>query len=124
MQIKLLVSAAAIALATGLGSASAAEQFATLGPDILAEALQVDEMQEVRGMDVFLNAQNPNPGVAIDNTDFEATSTNAPWEQSFGFNNGVNTFTEFHIIATYDATLDNNPIGVFETCIPTCPQLP
>jgi hypothetical protein len=48
MQIKLLVSAAAIALVAGLGAASAAEQFETLGK---ANSVQLSqqEMAEMRG---------------------------------------------------------------------------
>ena len=53
MQIKLFVSAAAIALAAGLGSASAGEQFATIA-DLSPQALSADEMADVRGAGDFI----------------------------------------------------------------------
>ena len=48
MQIKLLVSAAAIALVAGLGSASAAEQFSTL-EGVMAVAMSSGELDAVVG---------------------------------------------------------------------------
>ena len=59
MQIKLFVSAAAIALVAGLGSASAAEPFNTL-EGITAAALTPQEMGVVKGnnSDVILTIAN------------------------------------------------------------------
>ena len=54
MQIKLIVSAAAIALAAGLGSASAAEQFTAL-EGITAEPLNAVELDRVRGANLDLS---------------------------------------------------------------------
>ena len=53
MQIKLIVSAAAIALVAGLGSASAADQFTAL-EGITAEPLNAVELDRVRGASVNL----------------------------------------------------------------------
>ena len=53
MQIKLIVSAAALALAAGLGSASAADRFTALA-GITAEPLNAVELDRVRGADVNL----------------------------------------------------------------------
>ena len=61
MQIKLLVSAAAIALIAGLASASAAEGFAIL-EGIPADAITAQEMAVVSG--AALNVNVPNVALA------------------------------------------------------------
>ena len=59
MQIKLLVSAAAIALVAGLGSASAQATFATLD-GLRAEALSIAEKKStVGGFEIHLNPNLP-----------------------------------------------------------------
>ncbi len=72
MQIKLLVSAAAIALAVGLGSASAADQFTTLD-GIAAQTMTQQELAKVVGT----NHPNTNDAFAKDSP-FDAFQTANP----------------------------------------------
>ncbi len=68
MQIKSIVAGAAIALAATVGSASAADQFATLD-GVTAEPMNAGEMDRVtagglglpNGMEVFQGFDNPSP---------------------------------------------------------------
>jgi len=53
MLTKSILAGAAIALAAGLGSASAGEQFTTIA-DLSPQALSADELTEVRGAGDFL----------------------------------------------------------------------
>ncbi len=53
MLTKSILTATAIALAAGLGSASAGEQFTTIA-DLSPQALSADELAEVRGAGDFL----------------------------------------------------------------------
>ena len=60
MLTKSILTAAAIALAAGIGSASAAEQFETLGTDVQAVAhpLTPSEAGRVFGADIFYISGN------------------------------------------------------------------
>ncbi len=60
MQIKLIVSAAALALAAGLGSASAADRFTAL-EGITAEPLNAVELGRVRGTNIDLSGLDGVP---------------------------------------------------------------
>ncbi len=62
MQFKSIVAGAAVALAATVGSASAADQFATLG-GVTAEPMNAGEMAAVVGA-VFIIGVNPPPGVS------------------------------------------------------------
>ncbi len=65
MHIKLLISAAAIALVAGLGTVSAAEQYETLGGQNAVQLSQ-QEMAEMRG-EGFIGVPGGNPaGVQAD----------------------------------------------------------
>ncbi len=59
MHIKAIVSGAAIALATTIGSASAADQFSTI-MGVEAQAMTNHEMEDVRGSGVLLTV-TPSP---------------------------------------------------------------
>ena len=63
MHIKSILSAAAIALAATIGSASAADQFTTLD-GITAQALTPQEMGVVIGADELTVMVTPTPGLA------------------------------------------------------------
>ncbi len=60
MRIKAIVSGAAIALATTIGSASAADQFSTI-TGVEAQAMTNQEMEVVRGSGVVLLTVTPSP---------------------------------------------------------------
>jgi len=64
MHIKSILTAAAIALVAGLGSASAADQFAAL-EGITAEQLNAVELDRVRGAIVYLNGLDGVPQRAV-----------------------------------------------------------
>ncbi len=64
MRIKAIVSGAAIALATTIGSASAADQFSTI-TGVEAQAMTNQEMEVVRGSGVLLTVTiTPSPFIA------------------------------------------------------------
>ena len=64
MHIKSILTAAAIALAAGLGSASAADQFTAL-EGITAEPLNAVELDRVRGSNVDLSGLDGVPTSAV-----------------------------------------------------------
>ena len=85
MRIKTLVSAAAIALVAGLGSASAGEQFTTL-QGFQPPALTATELKTITGQS-NLSAGGGNFGVVF-RTTIPAEGTNGGPNRALG-NNGV-----------------------------------
>jgi len=58
MLTKSILTAAALALVAGLGSASAGQQFTTIA-DLSPQALSADELAEIRGAGVLLISNSP-----------------------------------------------------------------
>jgi len=82
MQIKLLVSAAAIALAFSVGSASAAERFSTLD-GVSAHPMNAVELTAVKGTAVTISAIASRPaGVHFGQLTLETLAFTSQAEQS------------------------------------------
>ena len=87
MHIKSIVVGAAIALAATVGSASAADQFATLG-GVTAEPMNAGEMAAVVGA-VFIIGVNPPPGGSREVAVLDTDAPSVGLVRAEGFSDGI-----------------------------------